>query len=93
MQAGFARTGHKFGFEYYNVKPDLICCGKGMGGGFPLSGLIGRKKLLDLPGVGDMSSTHSVATPHDLMDIYSYFPDLVGGRIWQTCESNLTHKY
>jgi len=59
MQAGFARTGYKLGFEYYNVKPDLICCGKGMGGGFPLSGLIGKKKLLDLPGVGDMSSTHS----------------------------------
>jgi len=59
MQSGFARTGYKFGFEYYNIKPDLICCGKGMGGGFPLSGIIGKRKLLDLPGVGDMSSTHS----------------------------------
>ena len=35
MQAGFARTGKKFGFEHYNIKPDLICCGKGIGSGFP----------------------------------------------------------
>ena len=59
MQAGFARTGKKFGYEHYDVKPDLICCGKGMGGGIPLSGVIGKKKILDLPSVGEMSSTNS----------------------------------
>ncbi|NKB21204.1 MAG: aminotransferase class III-fold pyridoxal phosphate-dependent enzyme [Alphaproteobacteria bacterium] len=59
MQAGFARTGKKFGFEHYSVTPDLICCGKGMGGGVPLSGVIGRAEVLDIPDVGDMSSTHS----------------------------------
>ena len=35
MQAGFYRTGKKFGFEHYNVRPDIICIGKGMGGGLP----------------------------------------------------------
>lgn len=59
MQAGFARTGKRFGFENYNIKPDLICCGKGMGGGYPISGLIGKSYLMDLPSVGNMSSTHS----------------------------------
>jgi 4-aminobutyrate aminotransferase-like enzyme len=59
MQSGFARTGYKFGYEYYGVKPDLICCGKGMGGGIPISGLIGKKAIMDLPEVGNMSSTHS----------------------------------
>jgi 4-aminobutyrate aminotransferase-like enzyme len=59
MQSGFARTGYKFGYEYYGVKPDLICCGKGMGGGIPISGVIGKKNLMDLPEVGNMSSTHS----------------------------------
>lgn len=59
MQSGFARTGKKFGFEHYNVNPDLICCGKGMGGGVPLSGVIGKKKIMDLPDIGDMSSTNS----------------------------------
>lgn len=59
MQAGFARTGKKFGYQHYGVKPDLICCGKGMGGGLPLSGVLGSKEVMDLPEVGNMSSTHS----------------------------------
>ena len=59
MQAGFARTGKKFGYEHYDVKPDLICCGKGMGGGIALSGVIGKKNIMDLPSVGEMSSTNS----------------------------------
>jgi 4-aminobutyrate aminotransferase-like enzyme len=59
MQAGFGRTGKAFGFQHYEVTPDLICCGKGMGGGVPLSGVIGRAAIMDLPDVGNMSSTHS----------------------------------
>jgi 4-aminobutyrate aminotransferase-like enzyme len=59
MQAGFGRTGRAFGFQHYGVTPDLICCGKGMGGGAPLSGVLGRAEIMDLPDVGNMSSTHS----------------------------------
>lgn len=59
MQAGFGRTGRKFGFRHYDVTPDLICIGKGMGGGVPLSGVIGRADIMDLPDFGNMSSTHS----------------------------------
>jgi len=59
MQAGFARTGKAFGYEHYDVVPDLICCGKGMGNGYPLSGVIGKAEIMDLPDVGNMSSTHS----------------------------------
>ncbi len=59
MQSGFSRTGKNFGFMHYGVQPDLICCGKGMGGGLPVSGVLGRKDLLDLPETGSMSSTHS----------------------------------
>ena len=59
MQSGFGRTGKKFGYEHYDVKADIICCGKGMSSGFPLSGVISRSEILDLPKVNDMSSTHS----------------------------------
>ena len=59
IQSGFGRTGKKFGFQHYNIKPDLICCGKGMGGGVALSAVIGKKEIMDLPTVGSMSSTHS----------------------------------
>lgn len=59
MQAGFGRTGKAFGYQHYDVRPDLIACGKGMGGGVPLSGVIGRAEVMDLPSIGNMSSTHS----------------------------------
>ena len=59
MQAGFARTGKMFGYQHYDVEPDLICCGKGISSGLPLSAVLGRKELMDLPETGDMSSTHS----------------------------------
>jgi 4-aminobutyrate aminotransferase-like enzyme len=59
MQSGFGRTGKKFGYEHYEVKADLLCCGKGMGGGFPISGVIGSREVMDLPQIGNMSSTHS----------------------------------
>ena len=59
MQSGFGRTGKNFGYEHYGVRADLICCGKGMGGGFPISGVIGTASIMDLPETGNMSSTHS----------------------------------
>lgn len=59
MQSGFARTGKKFGYEHYEIVPDLLCLGKGMGGGVPLSGVIGTSEIMDLPDIGNMSSTHS----------------------------------
>ena len=59
MQAGFGRTGKNFGYEHYEVKADLLCCGKGMGGGLPISGVIGSTEVMDLPDIGNMSSTHS----------------------------------
>ena len=59
MQSGFARTGKAFGYMHYDVDPDLICLGKGMGGGVAVSGVVGRDWIMDLPDVGNMSSTHS----------------------------------
>jgi 4-aminobutyrate aminotransferase/diaminobutyrate-pyruvate transaminase/4-aminobutyrate aminotransferase/(S)-3-amino-2-methylpropionate transaminase len=59
VQAGFGRTGTYWGFEHYGVVPDLICCGKGISGGLPISAVIGRKEVMDLYGPGSMTSTHT----------------------------------
>ena len=59
MQAGFYRTGMKFGFEHYGIKPDIICIGKGMSSGLPLSGVVSTQQVLDLPSQGELSSTNS----------------------------------
>ena len=59
VQAGFGRTGTFWGFEHYDIVPDLIACGKGISGSLPLSAVIGRKELLDSFGPGAMTSTHA----------------------------------
>lgn len=59
MQAGFGRTGKLFGYQHYDVKPDILCCGKGASSGLPLAIVLSSKKIMDLPDVGSMSSTHS----------------------------------
>lgn len=57
IQGGFGRTGTLFGYEHYGLKPDLVCIGKGMGNGFPMSGLLGPSKLIDHPAM-ELSSTN-----------------------------------
>ncbi|WP_293890976.1 aspartate aminotransferase family protein [Flavobacterium sp.] len=48
IQPGFGRTGKLFGFENYNVVPDVIIIGKGMAGGMPVGGFVGNSKHMDL---------------------------------------------
>ncbi|MFA5099316.1 MAG: aminotransferase class III-fold pyridoxal phosphate-dependent enzyme [Candidatus Omnitrophota bacterium] len=59
IQGGFGRTGKLFAYQHYGVKPDLLCLGKAMSGSLPLSAVIGPSSIMDLPGTGSMSSTHS----------------------------------
>ena len=59
IQGGFGRTGKLFAYQHYGVEPDLICCGKGMSSSLPLSAVIGRPTIMDIPEIGSMSSTHS----------------------------------
>jgi 4-aminobutyrate aminotransferase / (S)-3-amino-2-methylpropionate transaminase / 5-aminovalerate transaminase len=59
VQAGFGRTGKLWGFEHYGIEADLICCGKGISSGLPLSAVIGRASLLDQFPPGSMTSTHT----------------------------------
>jgi len=44
MQTGFGRAGEMWGFEHDNLSPDILTVGKGIGGGFPLSGVISTEK-------------------------------------------------
>jgi acetylornithine/N-succinyldiaminopimelate aminotransferase len=48
IQPGFGRTGKLFGFENYNVVPDVIIIGKGMGGGMPVGAFVANEKHMDL---------------------------------------------
>jgi 4-aminobutyrate aminotransferase-like enzyme len=45
MLTGFGRTGAMWGAEHDGVVPDVMTVGKGMGGGFPLSGVISTEAI------------------------------------------------
>lgn len=56
---GFGRTGRTWAFEHEDVVPDLITIGKAMGGGLPLSAVLGPRSLVDALGPLKQTSTFS----------------------------------
>jgi 4-aminobutyrate aminotransferase-like enzyme len=47
VYSGFGRTGRWFACEHAGVAPDLLCVGKGIASGFPISACIGREDVMD----------------------------------------------
>ena len=46
IQPGFGRTGRLFAFEHFNIVPDVLVMGKGMGGGLPIGALSASQELM-----------------------------------------------
>ncbi|ELZ9930602.1 4-aminobutyrate--2-oxoglutarate transaminase [Cronobacter malonaticus] len=59
IQSGFCRTGKTFAIEHSGVEPDLITMAKSLAGGFPLSGLVGKKALFDKALPGGLGGTYA----------------------------------
>ncbi|MFO7311523.1 MAG: 4-aminobutyrate--2-oxoglutarate transaminase [Bacillota bacterium] len=57
VQTGFGRTGRMFAVEHVGVEPDLMTVGKSLGGGLPLSAVVGKAKLMDAPVPGGLGGT------------------------------------
>ncbi|MBJ9371683.1 MULTISPECIES: 4-aminobutyrate--2-oxoglutarate transaminase [Acinetobacter] len=59
VQSGFARTGKLFAMNHYEAKADLITMAKSLGGGFPISGVVGRADVMDAPNPGGLGGTYA----------------------------------
>jgi len=74
VQSGFARTGRMFAIDHYGIEPDLIPVAKALGGGYPLSGVIGKAAIMDAAEPGGLGGTFagnpiSCAAAHAVLDI------------------------
>src|SRR6185295_5474932 len=58
IQTGFCRTGAWFACEHEGVEPDLVTTAKGMAGGLPLAGVVGRTEVMDAVHAGGLGGTY-----------------------------------
>jgi 4-aminobutyrate aminotransferase/(S)-3-amino-2-methylpropionate transaminase len=59
VYTGFGRTGRWFACEHEGVVPDLLCVGKGLASGMPISALLGRAAVMDAWPESDGESIHT----------------------------------
>ena len=57
VQASYGRTGKFFAMEWEGLTPDIVCIGKGLGGGVPASAIAARQEVIGTLKQGEMSST------------------------------------
>ncbi|GHU07605.1 4-aminobutyrate transaminase [Betaproteobacteria bacterium] len=58
IQSGVARTGKFFAIEHSGVVPDIITMAKGLGGGTPISAIVGRADIMDASVPGGLGGTY-----------------------------------
>ncbi|GAA2112003.1 MULTISPECIES: 4-aminobutyrate--2-oxoglutarate transaminase [Kocuria] len=58
VQAGIARTGKWFSSEWEGIEPDLVTFAKGIAGGMPLSGVVGRAEIMNSVHGGGLGGTY-----------------------------------
>lgn len=59
VQANFGRTGCMYAFEKYQVEPDFVVLGKGLGNGVPVAAAVGRNDVIASLNYGEASDTWS----------------------------------
>jgi len=97
IQSGFARTGAMFAVNHAGIEPDLITIAKAMAGGVPISGVIGKAKIMDAAAPGGLGGTYGgsplgCAAGHAVLDVIESEALCeraieVGDRIKRRCEA------
>lgn len=74
VQAGMGRTGKMIAMEHSGVKPDLVTLAKGIAGGFPLSAVVGKARIVNAPLPGGLGGTYggnplAIAAANAVLDV------------------------
>lgn len=75
VQTGIGRTGKMFAMEHYGVEADMTLTAKSLGGGMPISAVVGRKEIMQAPHVGGLGGTYGgnpvcCAAANAVLDIF-----------------------
>ena len=96
IQTGFGRTGRWFGFQHFDLAPDIIALAKGVGGGFPMGALVYTGQVQESLFAGAHGSTfggNPLACAAGLAALSVYQDGLIeqaeraGHRLWQALEA------
>jgi acetylornithine/LysW-gamma-L-lysine aminotransferase len=83
IQTGFGRTGQWFGFQHFDLEPDVICLAKGLGAGFPMGAIAFGERVQAALFVGAHGSTfggNPLACAAGLAAITTYQDEQIVGR-------------
>jgi 4-aminobutyrate aminotransferase len=74
VQGGMARTGKILSIEHSGVKPDIVTLAKGLAGGFPLSAVVGKARIMGAAHPGGLGGTYGgspigLAAAHAVLDV------------------------
>ena len=75
IQSGMGRTGKMFAMEHWGIEPDLVTVAKSLGAGMPISGVVGKKEIMDSVHAGGVGGTYganpvSCAAALAVLDIF-----------------------
>ncbi|MBN3556621.1 acetylornithine transaminase [Fictibacillus nanhaiensis] len=57
VQTGIGRTGKRYAYEHFGLDPDIVTLAKGLGNGFPIGAMLGKRKLAEAFGPGSHGTT------------------------------------
>ena len=87
IYTGFNRTGRLFACEHTLVVPDIICLGKALASGFPLSACVGRAEVMDAWPVSDGEALHTTTSLGNPLGCR-----MALASIEQHCDPSVAHK-
>jgi 4-aminobutyrate aminotransferase/(S)-3-amino-2-methylpropionate transaminase len=86
VQTGFGRTGKIFAAEHYtDAYPDLITTAKGLGGGLPIAGVVGKAEIMDAPMDGGIGGTFG-GNPLSCVAAMEVFSDFKKGDVLKNAQ-------